>query len=265
MVDLISIAIPTFDRVDSLIPLIISIRSKSELLPIIVVDDCSKDSTIQELKKLKKIFNNIHLIQNSTNRGRSNSRNTALENCNTKYIFFLDSDDKLIENWPSVFAEAISLFDQLSESISTITFNLNFSGFHYINKYIEYNYAEQALYNGKYLCSCSSGLHKLSVLKKYSFDPEMDVCEDIKLWIELSSNYNFFHIPKTISLYQPSKESISFKKKIKALLNIKTNSVIQDQLIYNLIFSSIINNEKKFSIKGSKLFSFIWYLLKFFK
>tara|TARA_A100001011_G_scaffold398645_1_gene503813 strand:+ start:1142 stop:1939 length:798 start_codon:yes stop_codon:yes gene_type:complete len=265
MVDLISIAIPTFDRVDFLIPLIISIRSKCELIPIIVVDDCSNDSTIPEIKKLQKNFKNIHLIQNSINRGRSNSRNIALKSCNTKYIFFLDSDDKLIETWPSVFAEAINLFDQLSESISTITFNLNFSGFHYINKYFEYNYAEQALYNGKFLCSCSSGLHKLSVLKNYSFDPEMDICEDIKLWIELCTNYNFFHIPRTISLYKPSKGNISFKKKIKALLNIDTNSVIQDQLIYNLIFSSIINNEKKFSIKSSKLFSFIWYVLKFFK
>lgn len=265
MLDLISIAIPTFDRENYLIPLIESIRDKSELIHLIIVDDCSRDKTVLEVKKLQAKFKNINLIQNSINRGRSNSRNIALKNCNTKYIFFLDSDDKLIENWVSVFAEAIGLFDQLSESISTITFNLNFSGFHYINKYIEYNYSEQALYNGKFLCSCSSGLHKLSVLKKYSFDPEMDLCEDIKLWIELSSNYNFYHIPKTISLYQPSKEDIYFKKKINALLNIETNSLIQDQLIYNLIFSSIINNKKKFSIKSSKLFSFIWYVLKFFK
>ena len=85
----------------------------------------------------------------------------------------------------------------------------------------------------------------------------MDICEDIKLWVKISSNYNFFHIPKTISLYEPSPENVPFKKKIQALLKIETNSLMQDQFIYNLIFSAIIKSGLKFSIKGSKLVLFI--------
>ena len=48
------------------------------------------------------------------------------------------------------FLEAISFFEKLSEKISTITFNLNFSGLHHINKYFEYNYVEQALKKGNF-------------------------------------------------------------------------------------------------------------------
>lgn len=265
MEDLISIAIPTYNRIKLLLPLVHSIRAKSELIPLIIVDDCSKDKTALEIRKLQKIYKNIELIQNFSNKGRSIARNLALENCKTEYIFYLDSDDILYEQWPSIFSEAVILFKELPNNISSVTFNLNFSGHHYFNKYIEYNYSDFALKKGKFLCSCSSALHKVSILKKFLFDPKLDICEDIKLWIEISKNYNFFHLPKTISLYEPSKKSISFRDKINALLTIEPESKIQKQLLYNLMFSTMIKDNLRLTIKRSPLLSFIWYVLKFFK
>ena len=60
---------------------------------IIFVDDCSTDNSLEiayEYEKNYKFFKVIALKQNA---GVSNARNIGVENCNSDYIVFLDSDD----------------------------------------------------------------------------------------------------------------------------------------------------------------------------
>jgi glycosyltransferase involved in cell wall biosynthesis len=93
----ISIVIPTYNRVSSLRKCIDSILPQFyEGLEIIIVDDASSDSTKQYLAELKQ-FSFIKVIRNCENRGVNYSRNRGIEEVTQKFILFLDSDDALSE------------------------------------------------------------------------------------------------------------------------------------------------------------------------
>lgn len=62
---------------------------------VIVIDDCSTDSTPQILEEFTKRQNRIKIIKNKKNIGQGLSRNIGLENANGRYILFLDADDYL--------------------------------------------------------------------------------------------------------------------------------------------------------------------------
>lgn len=64
---------------------------------IIVVNDASNDNTLKICEDLKKIYDNIKIINLSENNGVSNARNVGIKNVSGDYIHFMDSDD-MIEN-----------------------------------------------------------------------------------------------------------------------------------------------------------------------
>jgi len=59
----------------------------------IIVDDCSKDSSVEVIQSFIAKDDRIKLLINSENKGAAESRNEALRLASGKYIAFLDSDD----------------------------------------------------------------------------------------------------------------------------------------------------------------------------
>ena len=59
---------------------------------IIIVDDGSKDETVEILKKIKKDLNNIRIISLSKNYGHHKALMTGLNEANGQYILIIDSD-----------------------------------------------------------------------------------------------------------------------------------------------------------------------------
>ncbi len=96
---MISIVIPTYNRLETLKRCIESILTqKSDDLEVIVIDDCSKDSTRDYLIQVNRIHPFIKVIINEKNYGVNYSRNRGIELASKKYIFFLDSDDALAKD-----------------------------------------------------------------------------------------------------------------------------------------------------------------------
>lgn len=60
---------------------------------LLIIDDCSKDSTIQVVEAFIKCYKNIRLIKLEKNSGPAIARNTGIKAAKGKYIAFLDSDD----------------------------------------------------------------------------------------------------------------------------------------------------------------------------
>lgn len=67
-------------------------------LEIILVDDASKDSSREIIKKYEKIDNRVKSVLLDSNVGVAKARNEGIKNANGKYIAFLDSDDIWLEN-----------------------------------------------------------------------------------------------------------------------------------------------------------------------
>lgn len=89
-----SVVIPTFNRFEFCSKAIDSVlRQNFTDFEIIVVDDCGRDSSYENL--LKKYLGNrkVSTIKNSQNLERGASRNIGMNKAKGAYISFLDSDD----------------------------------------------------------------------------------------------------------------------------------------------------------------------------
>lgn len=65
-------------------------------LEIICVHDAGQDGSIDIAREYAKKDARITIIENETNQGLSFSRNVGLDNSHGEYVYFLDSDDKIV-------------------------------------------------------------------------------------------------------------------------------------------------------------------------
>lgn len=76
-------------------------------LEIILVEDCSTDKSLEICREYVEEYKNMKLIQHDKNKGLSAARNTGIQNAESKYIAFLDSDDWVEANMYELLYEAI--------------------------------------------------------------------------------------------------------------------------------------------------------------
>jgi teichuronic acid biosynthesis glycosyltransferase TuaG len=94
MNSLVSIITPTYNSEKFISDAIQSVQKQSYLdWEMIIVDDCSKDKTVEIIQNFMEDDHRIHLIHLDKNSGAGIARNTALTEANGRYIAFLDSDD----------------------------------------------------------------------------------------------------------------------------------------------------------------------------
>lgn len=85
-----SIIIPAYNSEKTIARAIKSIKSQNcNDYEIIVVDDNSKDNTIEEVQK----FENVRLLKNKEQLKAGGGRNVGIQNASGEYIIFLDADD----------------------------------------------------------------------------------------------------------------------------------------------------------------------------
>ncbi len=94
MID-VSVIIPCYnaeDYIDKCLNIILSDKLKN--IEVILINDGSKDNTINKLNKYKKEYKQIKIIDQE-NAGQAIARNRALSKAKGKYIMFVDIDDFL--------------------------------------------------------------------------------------------------------------------------------------------------------------------------
>lgn len=67
-------------------------------IEIIVVDDCSQDSTVEICDSFEKQDSRVKVIHHSENQRLPGVRNTGLNNATGEYVVFVDGDDWLAED-----------------------------------------------------------------------------------------------------------------------------------------------------------------------
>ena len=93
---LISIIIPTYNSEYYLEECLDSIVTQNfNNIEIICVNDASCDNSLEILKRYAENDTRFKIIENEKNSGTSISRNKAIDIAQGKYMFFLDSDDKI--------------------------------------------------------------------------------------------------------------------------------------------------------------------------
>jgi glycosyltransferase involved in cell wall biosynthesis len=89
-----SIVMPAFNAALSIAASIRSVQSQTDQdWELLVVDDCSVDTTTALVQKLAAEDRRITLLRHDRNQGVAGARNTALRCARGQYIAFLDADD----------------------------------------------------------------------------------------------------------------------------------------------------------------------------
>jgi glycosyltransferase involved in cell wall biosynthesis len=137
---MISVIIPYYNSDSTLKKAIIS---SLELVgfdgEIVLVDDCSNDTSFTYINELLKIHPNIIYYRNNINLGVSISRNKGLELATKQFVTFLDSDDIFNINYSDIHNKLL-LFQ--SNQIEVVIFKhkcLN------IDNLIDYGYSDEIL------------------------------------------------------------------------------------------------------------------------
>lgn len=95
-VPLFSIIIPLYNCEKFIAKCLLSVLNQNfNNYEILIINDCSKDSSLKICTKYKEKYPKIKIINQKINKGVSNSRNLGIKSSIGEYIIFLDSDDYL--------------------------------------------------------------------------------------------------------------------------------------------------------------------------
>ncbi|MFM4831672.1 glycosyltransferase family 2 protein [Aeromonas media] len=73
------------------------IKQSYKDLDILVVDDNSSDNTVNIVNEYQKKDKRINLVQHQTNKSALQARKTVFKHAKSQYIWFIDSDDSIVE------------------------------------------------------------------------------------------------------------------------------------------------------------------------
>ncbi len=191
---LVSVIIPTYNRLEFLKEAIASVQRQTYApLEIIVVDDGSNDKTEE---KIPYLFPSITFLRQS-HQGVSAARNKGIKQAKGSYIAFLDSDDLWL---PRKLEEEMNIL-QANPSLS-----ICYTDEIWIRRGVRVNPMKKHQKHGGWiypyclpLCiiSPSSVILRREVFDRVGlFDESLPACEDYDLWLRVTARYPVHFIEK---------------------------------------------------------------------
>lgn len=207
---MVSIVTPVYNAERFLEETILSVLNQTyENFELILVNDCSKDSSINIIEKFMKKDTRIKLINLKENGGAARARNIGIQAANGKYLAFLDSDDL----WK---------YEKLEKQVNFMEQNkvvFSYSSYEMINEAGEkldkivkckdvITYKDLLRYNK---IGCLTVMIDISIIKNLQM--EYINHEDYATWLKiLKKGYNAYGIDKSLALYRKRDDSLSGNK-----------------------------------------------------
>lgn len=199
--DKISIVVAVYNAEKTLKKCVDSLLNQTyNNIEIILVNDCSKDNSLDICNEYSKVNDNVKVISNERNSGVSNTRNNGIDNSTGEYICFVDSDDYVESNY----IEVLYYYYQKYNTVPIC-------GFVYHD---EYNYAKPVKYSWSgdeglvslgeafklkselYLTALWNKLfdRRLIIDKNIKFDINISVGEDLRFSVEYFDKNNISEV-----------------------------------------------------------------------
>jgi teichuronic acid biosynthesis glycosyltransferase TuaG len=221
-----------------------------------IIYDNENKTDLYEIKKFLKKKNlkkkNLIKIQvNKKNIGAGHSRNKGIKKSKTKYIAFLDSDDRWTKD---KLKYQIYFMEKKKLSFSHTSYNIIDSK----DKVISYRIARPVITLEELIKSCDVGLStviiKTEFLKKNNYYfPGIKTKEDFVLWLKIAKNLKFLQgIKKKLTYYRKTSNSLSSNKFISLINGYRVyRSYMKFSKIKSIYFLTIlsVNSFKKKILK----------------
>ena len=205
----VSIIMPAYNAEKTIEAAIRSVLDQSYVdFELIVIDDCSKDKTLEIIQSFCLQDPRVRGLKNEVNSGVSSTRNYGISEAKGDWIAFLDSDDL----WAA---------DKLEKQLAVIqTYEdavLSYTASSFISaEGIPYDYVMEAEERTNYktllkknLISCSSAMVKSSVMKNIKM-PHDKMHEDYYVWLTILREHRFaYGVNEPLLIYRLSANSKS--------------------------------------------------------
>ncbi|HUH51703.1 MAG TPA: glycosyltransferase family 2 protein [Flavobacterium sp.] len=211
MNELVSIITPTYNSEKFIRETIKSVQNQSySNWQMIIVDDCSTDTTVGIIEEIQKIDSRICLIKSQKNAGPAISRNKGIERVTGKYMTFLDADD-------------IWFADFIQNSIDTIQkqgVHFVFSSYRRADEELNFVYTDfivpqKVTYTDilkSNSISCLTAFIDIETLGK-KFMPEVYKRQDMGLWLKYLKEIPYaYGIQEPMAVYRIRENSLSRNK-----------------------------------------------------
>ena len=210
-----SIVIPTYNRQNIITYTIQSVINQTfKNWEILIIDDGSTDNTESIIKKIKDP--RIKYIY-QVNSERSAARNNGIRSAKGDWICFLDSDDEYEKNHLESIYERISVnnspkfFITEQKTINRKNNKTSIEKTNFDKSNIPLFFATESVVPGR-VC-----IHK-EILKKYKFDEEIVIVEDLDLWFRISCEHSVEFIDNPTFIYNIHDENS---------INVKNNAYLK--------------------------------------
>ncbi|MFA5770899.1 MAG: glycosyltransferase family 2 protein [Patescibacteria group bacterium] len=215
----VSINLITYNRANYLKVAIESVLAQTFLdWELIVVDDCSTDTTVDLIKAYSANDRRIKYFKNSINFGIGKSRNLALEFSTGKYIAVLDSDDYWADN--DKLQKQLNLLDSgeyiLVGGGCQIIDELGNKKNKYLNPQTDEQIRNIFLIKNPFVNSGVVFL-KNAAIKSGGYDESLRVGEDYDLFLKLGCIGKMFNVPTVFVNYRKHEQNVSRIKVVSAL------------------------------------------------
>ena len=183
----ISIVIPAYNASETIKACIDSVvknvKDANLSYEIIVVDDGSKDNTLELLQKMAKKNKNIIPVTHK-NAGPSAARNNGMKRASGKYIALNDSDDIWFEG------KLKQQFDYLEQNPDVALVCSNYGKLN-ITDTFEITYKQEMFHN---YFSPQTSVFRREVIQDFIFNEKMKYSEDMRFFLDVMSKYKcVFH------------------------------------------------------------------------
>jgi teichuronic acid biosynthesis glycosyltransferase TuaG len=245
----VSVIIPAYNSGRTLAAAIDSALAQTVPVEVIVVDDCSEEST-DDIRASYESIPNVTFVQNERNRGVAYSRNRGVSLAGCEYVAFLDSDDMWLKNKLEL---QMKLMKESSAVICSTARELMTEAGEPTGKVIpvpERVTYKQLLYGN--VINCSSVLMLKKVAERYPMEDD-DVHEDYICWLKILKEYGFsVAVNEPLILYRQTRGSKSGSK----LSSAKMTFAVYRKMGFGLVKSCVcfmgyaVNGVLKYFIKS---------------
>lgn len=179
----VTVVMPAYNAQDTIAEAMQSVLNQTMAdLELIVVDDCSKDGTLEIVRQIARTDGRVRVIPGQTNMGVASVRNRAIELSEGNYIAFLDSDDV----WhPEKLEKQLRRMADAGADICYTSYALVDEALHSIRP--DYMVPDRIDYQHllrENVIGCSTVLIRGEILKEHNFRTDF-YHEDYILWLEL--------------------------------------------------------------------------------
>ena len=248
---LVSVVIPTYNMEQHISETLISVQSQTlDSWEVIVVDDCSTDSTAQIVNEFVKQDPRIRYLRLPKNSNLpAVPRNYGIQHSRGKYIALLDHDDL----WsPKKLLRQVQVFDadlSLAMVHSHLRIVRNGHGFWSL-LYLpspQQSIATESKLKKINVIQCSSVMIKKDVFKDLGgFDesPELRAVEDYHLWYRVSQQHKIAFISEIHGMYRLDKSGTSARENMQGRLQaidraIGTVSYASQQNLFHKVLGKV--------------------------